>query len=175
MPISTSFEKIRGMFDVVQNHHHVKLAIVRLSVALLWKQTRTKIWSSRLASPCCYIVKMVLILCCLLTQSYLFIVTRKGKVPLLSVTLWNPTAKAVRGIEAWKDDIWCFSPDFDSLRVSVCLWRWREGCVCQQTWHKGTGEGLSVAAMVQIRRFQLISRQNPWSKITKGLTFWKVN
>ena len=35
--------KIRGMFVAVQNHHHVKLAIVRLSVALLWEQTGTKI------------------------------------------------------------------------------------------------------------------------------------
>ena len=107
---------IREMF--VPNHHHVKLAIVRLSVALLWEQTRTKIWSSRLASPCCCIVKLVLIVCCLLTQSYLFIVTRKGKVALLSVTLWNPTAKAVRGIEAWKDGIECFSPYYDHFQVS---------------------------------------------------------
>lgn len=73
--------------------HLVKAAMVRLSIALGWKQPRSKIWIklSCLNSDFSFCAKAL---------SELRMRTRKGEVSLISITLRDATTKALRRIEA---------------------------------------------------------------------------
>ena len=78
-----------------QKVHLVKAAMVRLSIALGWKQLRSKIWikETTLNSDFSCIV-------CAKALSELRMRTRKGEVSLISITLRDATTKALRRIEA---------------------------------------------------------------------------